>query len=503
MSLAQLTARVRVPSIARWLPESVPEPGAAVRALLLVIVAAGLFGLFAPALDAGAYIILAPLALALAALILARPDIGLMLVFLTAPLETTYLDIGVRVKPQQVIGLLTMAGWALQFAVGKRHVLHNSRLSAPIALLVLTFLFSFILHSQFVSLGISLFVLQLWFIAMIYLAANFVDEPRVLRNCFWMFVAAGMFEGLLAVIQAAGFYHTVDPAASYSSILVKGRPAGTFREPDFLAPFLIGSFLLVLPFWGGKKLGAWTPAVYGVGLLLLTAGMLAMVRASWLGMFAGLAAFGWLKLREKGHVFNAGAFLKRAAGVAVAVAVIAASLSALSPTAFSAMSVRAKNMLTVVEPENPQPTRQNEMSQAWTKVKESLLTGHGVGTYSVTTSYGQGIASQNSQTRAGVVGAGTPLGLLHDQGVIGFGAFAFLFGFLLWRLLIAVKAASRERLPYIEGAFACLIGLTASACFNNLYYYGYYWLIIALAAALAEPLWSAGAQSGESPEAAR
>ena len=502
MSLSQLTAGARSQLPKRWLPEALPQVGPVLSALALVALAAGVFGLIAPALDAGVYVLLAPLALGLAALILVRPEVGLALMFLTAPLETTYLDVGFKVKPQQVIGLLTVAGFGLQFAVGQRKLLRSSSLNKPLFLLVLTFLFSFLMHPQFVSMGVSLFILQLWFIAVIFLAANFVDEPGVLRKCLWMFVTAGALEAVLAITQAAGFYETASPFMSYGSILNHARPPGTFSEPDFLAPFLVGSFLLIIPFWGNKRVGTWTPVIYAVVLLLLAASILAMVRASWLGMIAGLAAFGWLKLRERGEGLDFAPIFKRFGGIVAAVAVIAVALAALWPTAFSTVSVRAKNMVAIVEPENPHATRRNEMTQTWNVIKENPLIGHGVGTFAISTKYGQTVAS-TERARAGVVGAGTPLSLLHDQGAGGLAAFAALLGVLLWRLARASKTVGAAGLPYVQGAFACVIGLTASACFNNLYYFGYYWLIIALAAALTEPLWRVTRRSREAPETAR
>lgn len=486
MSLSQLAGRARVEPLARWLP----EPGAGMFALILVVLTAGLYGLLAPGLDAGVYVLLAPLVLALVALILVRPEIGLMLMFLTAPLESTYVDLGVRVKPHQVIGLLTLAGWALQLAIGRREHLRGSNLAKPLLLLLLTFVSAFALHMQYLSLGISLFGLQLWFIVVIFLVANFVDEPGLLQRCLWMFVIAGALEAVLAIGQAAGFYQTASPLASYGSILNHGRPAGTFSEPDFLAPFLVGSLLLVLPFWGSKRAGGRSPAVYGIVLLLLAAAILAMVRASWLGMIAGLAVFGWLKLRERGDTLDFGALFKRFANIAAALAIVLVALAVVWPTALSTASVRAKNMITVVEPQNPHPTRAREMQQAWDVIKQNPLLGHGVGTISVSTEYGRTVAASAKSGSSGVVGAGLWLGLLHDQGIGGLLAFASVMGLLLWRLLRALKTASATRLPYLQGALACVVGLTVSAMFNNLYYFGYYWLIIALAAALVERPWS-------------
>ncbi|MGD0114441.1 MAG: O-antigen ligase family protein [Dehalococcoidia bacterium] len=484
MSLSQLAARAD--PFRRRLPELSPT----LAALILVFLTAAAYGLLAPGLDAGLYVPAAALALVLAAVILLRPEIGLMLMFLTAPLETTYVDVaGFRIKPSQVIGLLTLAGWALQLAVGRRKAIRSSGLTKPLALLMLTFLLAFVLHFQYLSYGISLFGLQLWFVAMIIVLANFVDEPGVLRRCFWMFIIAGTLEAALAIVQAAGFYDKVTTTTAYGSILNQARPAGTFSEPDFLAPFLVGAFLLILPFWGSKRTGSWMPAVGVVVLLLLAASILAMVRASWLGMIAGLAVFGWLKLRERGDGLDFAALFKRMTSILAALAVILVALAVVWPTALQTVSVRAKNLVAIVEPENPAPTRAQEMQQAWAVIKQNPLLGHGVGTIAITTEYGRTVAASANSGRSGVVGAGIELGLLHDQGIGGLLAFALLMGVLLWRLLRALKKAGTS-LPYVQGAIACVVGLTISACFNNLYYFAYYWLIIALAAAFSDLLLS-------------
>ena len=466
-------------------------------ALALTALAAGLYGVMLSVLDAGIYALALPLILALAAVILVRPEIGLVLMFLSAPLETTYLDLGARIKPQHVLGIITMAGWALQLVLDRQRAVRGTSLNIALFMMILAALISFIFNSQYISMGSSLFLLQLWFVAVIFLMANFADRPDVLKRCFWAFVAAGALEAVYAIIQAAGFYHDADPSTSYGAVLQGGRPFGTFSEPDFFAPFLIGAFLLLLPFWGNRRLGSWrTPARLAL-LLVLTASMLAMVRASWLGLLAGLAAFAWLKLSERGESQKIAALLKHAAGVLAAAGAIALVLAWVSPTAFSTMTTRAKNLVAVVEPENPHPTRAREIGQTWSVIKGNAITGAGIGTFAITTEYGRRIASAPDHARAGVVGSGTPLSLLHDEGVIGLLAFVSVLGVLFWRLLGTLRTARPEWVPYLQGVFIAVVGLTVSSLFNNLFYFGFYWLVIALAAALTEHARAAGGGSSD------
>lgn len=471
-------------------------PASPVAAIVLTGLLAAASGLSLAALGSGVNALLVPAAAMTAAVAVFRPEIGLALLFLSAPLETTYIDIGIRIKPQHILGMLTIAGWTLQSLSSKKRNIRGSILNLPLFLIVLMGLATFMLHSRFASLGMSLFALQLWFIAIIYLVANFADRPGTLSRCFWMLVIAGVLEAGFALVQSASFYRDAGASASYSSILQEGRPSGTFTEPDFLAPFLVGSFLLTLPFWESSARTGWGRLIVPAALLILAACMLTMVRAAWLGMLAGAIAFAWLKVsgrREPGRIAS---LLKRAAAVTAAIAAVIALLASVSPAAFSAMQVRAKNIVSIVEPENPHRTRLREVNETWETIKESPLTGHGIGTFGVTTAYGGRIAAGSDQLRGGVVGSGFLLGLLHDQGLVGLALFVLLVVFLLCRLFVALRNARPNEVPYLQALFLALVALTVSSAFNNLYYFGFYWLVIALAAGMA----SARPDLGAAPE---
>jgi O-antigen ligase len=435
-----------------------------------------------PLSGAGVLALLAPILMGAAVVIFVRPEIGLPIVFLAVPLESIFWEaVGVRVKPYQMVGVVVMLGWAAQVLVSRRTP-RGSSVALPLGLVVGWQVATFVIHLEHLSFGISLFILQLWFAAAVLLLANFAGEAAVLRRCFWALVLAGSLEAVYGLAQAAGFYRGSGAMATYQAILVDGRPWGTFTEADFLASFLAGTFLLLVPFWTRARVGS-IPIL--LGMPILAAGVLAMVRASWLGVLAGLLVFGVVRLRGRAARV-AGAPVRGLLTVLLAGLVTLAAIAWLSPPALSAVMIRAKNIVTIVEPENPQPTRLHEVQQATAAVRDAPLTGHGIGTYALYTPYGRGVAQGAGRQRGGVVGSGTPLGLLFDQGIPGLAFFTLFMGVVFWRLWRALATADQEQAPYLQAMLVSLAGLAVVSLFNNMYYIGFLWLEIALAVALTE-----------------
>jgi len=473
---AVATERLRGP--ARW----EGRPDTAWLALMLAAVGAAAVGMMVPLSGVGVLALLAPILLGAVVVIFVRPEIGLPIVFLAAPLETIFWEaVGVRVKPYQMVGVVVMLGWAAQVLVGRRTP-RGSSVALFLGLVVGGQVATFVMHLAHLSFGISLFFLQLWFAAAVLLLANFAGEAAVLRRCFWALVLAGSLEALWGLAQAAGFYQGSGAVATYQAILLDGRPYGTFTEPDFLGGFLAGSFLLLVPFWTRAKVG-WMPIL--LGMPILAAGVLAMVRASWLGVLAGLLVFGVVRLR--GHAARvAGAPVRGLLTVLLVGLATLAVIAWLSPSAVSAVMTRAKNIVTIVEPENPHPTRLREVQEATAAVRDAPLTGHGIGTYGLYTRYGRSVAEDLGRQRGGVVGSGTPLGLLFDQGIPGLAFFTLFMGVVFRRLWRALATADGERAPYLQAMLVSLAGLAVVSLFNNVYYFGFLWLEIALAVALTE-----------------
>ena len=381
--------------------------------LILAATGALVAGMMVPLSGLGTLALLVPILLGAAAVIFVRPDVGLPIVFLLAPLETFFWEVmDVRVKPYQMVGVVVMLGWAAQVLLGRRAT-RGSSVALPLALVVGGQVASFILHLEHASFGLSLFVLQLWFAAAVLLLANFAGEPAVLRRCFWALALAGSLEAAFGLAQAAGFYRESGITATYQAILLDGRPYGTFTEPDFLGGFLAGSFLLLVPFWARPRRGA-MPIL--LGMPILAAGVLTMVRASWLGVLSGLLVFGLVRRRGRAAL-PTGAAGPRLLTLLLAGLATIGVIAWLSPPAASAIMTRAKNIVTIVEPENPHPTRLREVQEATDAVRDAPLIGHGIGTYALYTQYGRNAAEDVGRQRGGVVGSGTPLGLIFDQGV--------------------------------------------------------------------------------------
>jgi O-antigen ligase len=486
------TAAERLRGPIRW----EGRPGAAWLGLILAAVGAAAVGMMVPLSGVGVLALLAPVLIGAAAVIFVRPEIGLPVVFLAAPLETIFWEaVGVRVKPYQMVGVVVMLGWAAQVLVGRR-LPKGSSVALPLGLVVGGQVASLVIHLQVLSFGISLFILQLWFAAAVLLLANFADEPALLRRCFWALVLAGSLEAVYGLAQAAGFYRESGITATYQATLLGGRPYGTFTEPDFLGGFLAGCFLLLVPFWARAKRGS-IPILLGMPILVTS--LLVMVRASWLGMLAGLLVFGVVRLRGRAARL-ADAPLRGLLSVLLAALATVAVIAWLSPPAVSAIMIRAKNIVTIVEPENPSPSRLHEVQELTARVRDAPLTGHGIGTYYLYTSYGQSVAEGLGRQRGGVVGSGTPLGLLFDQGIPGLAFFTLFMGAVFWRLWRALATADEEWAPYLQAMLVSLTGLAVASLFNNMYYFGFVWLEIALAAALTGGRIRA---QGDGPETAR
>jgi O-antigen ligase len=473
---AVATERLRDPI--RW----EGRPDAPWLGLMLAAVGAAAVGMMVPLSGAGVLVLLAPILLGAVVVIFVRPEIGLPIVFLAAPLEILFWEVvGVRVKPYQMVGVVVMLGWAAQVLVGRRTP-RGSSVALPLGLVVGGQVATLIIHFEQLSFGIGLFFLQLWFAAAVLLLANFAGEPAVLRRCFWALVLAGSLEAVYGLAQAASFYQGSGAMSTYQTILHDGRCWGTFTEADFLGGFLAGAFLLLVPFWTRAKVGS-MPILLGVPIL--AAGVLAMVRASWLGLLAGLLVFGVVRLRGRAAQV-AGAPVRGLLTVLLAGLAILAIIAWLSPPAVSAVMTRAKNIVTIVEPENPHPTRLREVQQAMAAVRDAPLTGHGIGTYGLFTPYGRSVAEALGRQRGGVVGSGMPLGLLFDQGILGLAFFTLFMGVVFWRLWRALATADQEQAPYLQAMLISLVGLAVASLFNNLYYFGFLWLEIALAVALTE-----------------
>jgi O-antigen ligase len=471
-------AAERLRSPFRW----EPRPNAVWLGLIVAAAGAAAVGMMVPLSGAGALVLLAPILLGAAAVVFVRPEIGLPIVFLAAPLEIMFWEaLGVRVKPYQMVGVVVMLGWAAQVLLGRRMV-RGSSVALPLGLVVGGQVAIFALHLQQVSYGISLFILQLWFAAAVLLLANFADQPALLRRCFWALVLAASLEAVYGLTQAAGFYQGLGGGASYQTILLDGRPFGTFSEPDFLGGFLAGSFLLLVPFWARARPG---PMPILLGMPILAAGVLCLVRASWLGVLAGLLVFGAVRLRGRAARLPA-APVRGLLTVLVAGLATLTVIAWLSPPAVSAIKTRAKNIVTIVEPQNPHPTRLREVQDALAAVRDAPLTGHGIGTYGLYTPYGHSVAEAIGRDRGGVVGSGTPLGLLFDQGILGLAFFTLFMGAVFLRLWRALAVADEKQAPYVQAMLVSLGGLAVVSLFNNMYYFGFLWLEIALAAALTE-----------------
>lgn len=458
-------------------------------ALGLAVVAGAASGAFGNQI-----ILLAALGLAGLALLILRPEVGFVLMFLAVPLETIYWSpLGFRVKAYQVLGIAILIALAVQVLIQRKRLV-TTRLDLPLLLVGASYLASLLLHFEYAAAGRSLMILQVWFLLTVWIVANYGQSPRLLKAAFWAIVAGGVFEALFGLVQAGGFYHAPESATEYHAILVSGRPYGTFTEPDFYAPFILIAFFLTLPFLVDRARHRWRSLLNLVTFLLFALLMLSMVRAVWVGLLMGLLVFAVLYLKE-GLARNLPRLGKLALKFLVGGALLLVVFQLFYPSGFEALTTRARNILAVAEPENPNLTRLNELQGAIAAIQMSPWIGHGVGTYGLLTEYGRSVAETTGRENGGVVGAGILFGILFDQGVLGLIPFLLLMSLLFLRVWRSIQRGPPAWKPYGQGLLLSLVAVIGSGLFNNDYYFGYFWMTIALAVAFVTYIARRGAAS--------
>jgi len=426
------------------------------------------------------------LGLLVAALCVVHPPMGLYAVALTIPLETWTLPVGgLHPKLYQAGLALTAAALVARTA---RHGLNARRvLIAPLIPLLLTTVICEMVHWQYIQVGIGLVALQLILFGLIATVSVYAEDITVLTRIGWCLVAAGTLEATLGLGQVATFYaggkFYIPGQSAYQTLILAGRPAGTFTEPDFFAAFLAAALAIGAGLRPRVEKGSGLRPLVDASLIVLTTCLvLSLVRAAWIAVICTLIVYalsrGWTRTTLP-RLASARAWM---AMVAI-LTVLVGGLALAAPQGFQALIIRGQNLLAVVEPENAgSVTRQGELDGLYAAISESPIVGHGIGTYGLLTTYGRRVAADTGR-EAGVPGAAHLLGILYEQGAIGLGALLILLFYIGARLKKALRGGADGALV----ARAMMMGGTAafvSGLVNNDYYFGFFWLTLALAAAV-------------------
>lgn len=250
-------------------PEALLWLGGAAGIALIAILETTLFYRASPMIG-----LAAPIALAVAAAVVARPLIGVCLSIAAVPLEL----FGTQISPMEGLLLLTAAAVALRWAFGTIQLKVDPVFMVFGAGLLWMLTGLGVARDEFIVLR----TLLMW--TSFALVAVFVANasPRQIRMVLWTIVAGAVLTSLIAVASGTA------QEARAGATAVEGRAQGSFTHPAQLAFFLVMSLppALVLIV---KSRAALRVLASAAAMVIITVLVLTLTRGAILGAGASLA----------------------------------------------------------------------------------------------------------------------------------------------------------------------------------------------------------------------
>jgi O-antigen ligase len=368
-----------------------------------------------------------PIALALAALVVARPLLGACFGIAAVPLEIIH----TQITPMEALLLLTAGAVALHWAFARM------RLEIDPVFLVLTGALLWIAAGLGIARDPAIVERTLLMWSAFGLVALYVSNagPEDQKRVLWAIVAAATITAAIAVLSGTA------QEARAGATAVEGRAQGSFTHPNQLAFFLVMSLppALVLAV---RHRGLLRALATGAALILLTALLLTLTRGAIIGAAVSFAVMlVWLPFR------------RIAATVLIGLLIFAvANGDALSRS--KELNLVGARLATVLDREDA--TVNNGRLQIWGTVPQIVsdhpVFGIGLGNFhAYSLQYGLsegGLAFEHAHNVA--------LTVLVEQGVVGF----LLLATTLFMILRTAALALRRRdHPDFALALAPIAGL--------------------------------------------
>jgi hypothetical protein len=425
-----------------------------------------LAGAIAAGLGAGLLVLEAPLALALVvaalvvtaatAIILERPDMGMLVLVATLSLDTAgvLMSDPIPVTAYQVLLLLSLMTWVVRRAVARSWRWTGSRGLVAVAFLILFAAAWSLPFSADVS-GTVLAGVRLAFLSLFaLLVADLASEEVVQHRIQVVVVISAVVMSLVATAQWLGYIPLVERTTR--AVGTTPRPSAFFGDPNYFAGLLSVAVVVAVARAVSavrvREALAWMAGVpLLLGVLILT-----LSRTGWVGVFAGLVTVAVLAPARRRRDFVAAVVFVVLLGVAIAPgAAVDRFASIFEPEAQASTQTRLLMVESSVD-----------------MVRDNWVNGVGLSAFDEVYPryYRAGAAWGIVQPHQ------VPLALIAEAGVAG-----LLAEIGIVALAVAALRRSRgRRSPLFVASFAGLATLATEMLFQNFLYFEYAWLFLAL-----------------------
>jgi len=389
---------------------------------------------------------------------------------------------GISLRPLQIVELVALPIAVLYTLAGPR----GQRTRTAIDGLLILYLGANCLSlttALFLERSLQITILLSSLIALYFVITRLVSSKEVFENVLKCFVAAGVAESLYGLYQllaqvlnvhfrfglpigVKGVTHIAELGWEY------GRSYGTFVEPDwFGASSMFFSLFFVAMWLSGPKNRR---RKYALGAAIcLSALLLSMVRATWLGFIAG---FVFMILPSPFRHRSRILFFKALAVVAIGF-VISATVMAFSAPLREVVARRFTS--TGHGAFSPENIRFQDMKVSFGTFLQRPILGNGAGNFSKQPEYDPRIPPQEGIERRFDPSIITTV--LSDTGIVGFTVFMLLAGkFYRYHSRCAAKMSSARYRAISLGLFGGVVGLFVSYVFTQGLWMPLTWVCLSL-----------------------
>ncbi len=385
---------------------------------------------------------------------------------------------GTRIRPDQVVLIIIMAGWILALLIGKRRF-NKVPLLFPVILFIAVNFFATLYSPNGGGRYKDVLLLSVYVMMYIISVSVLQDHPDRLRRAVKILLALGVVQAAYALAAFVANHAGVNLGGVGSRQVGTLSLQGTFEEPNFLGAFEAVIGLMFLSFLT-SPINLIKRGVAIVSLILILVVLaLTFTRAAWVGFAIALMLLIFLQKPAR-NIFNPRAAVAALAITAIVVVVIVPFANNLSS---GVISQRVGALLDFSGGSGQ--TRVQAQKLAIEDWRSSALLGKG--TMSLDTNSLENGASEEEKAKSQGWVYSSVIQALHDTGIIGLMIFLWIQGGIFLEITRGYLRTKdnfyrASLVGFGLGSVAMLISSQAS----SFMWLGFFWIFSGMAVAVSQ-----------------
>ncbi len=416
-------------------------------------------------------------------LILTNPKICLLAAVASTPFnEIFFLDIGVKIRLYQIFVLLMLISWTTKLMSNKEKKSHLDRnpLTLILIVIIITNMLSLINTISFwdsiIIFGINVFLVLLYFLVYYHLFS-----VKMYQQVILVLVTVSNLVAMYGIYQSMAYFVGIKfglgPAEKIArwtpNLWGVGRAFSTFVEPVEFGAYTMLIILFLIPLFNSNYFRRWKLFI-GISLVIQIAGnLMAMSRASWIGLIAGVLVYQVLLFvsKEKGRMLKS-----------IKISILMTYMIFILLTFLAIFPIGIyDNLINRILDRDSYSTligRTIQVQSYLTRIQEHPIIGHGVG---MGPHIGlEAIGLETAVSRGGS-GPNIFISTLFQTGILGLIALVWMYITFVRKILLALsRTDSNFFRPLLMSMLIGIVGLLLTYQVNYFFIQPFLWVYFAI-----------------------